>query len=113
MNIVKVERFLVMPLVLPMTQPTLQIPGTRPVLQQQQMIGGALKWSVPEWDKAGYERIQKAVDAFGSKVKGMEISDFANKLAEEVARLLPDREFSVNIGSFIIEYKPVKKEVKK
>ena len=110
MNTVKVKRFLVMPLVLPMTRPTLQIPGTRPIMQQEQIIGGALRWSVPKWDKAEYERIQKAVDAFGATVKNMEISDFVDKLAAEIAWLLPDREFSVNIGSFIVEYKPIRKE---
>jgi hypothetical protein len=102
----KVEKFLVMPIVLPITPNTLVLPGTKPLYPQQQVVGGAIRWSAPEWNKAEYERVQNKINAISAK--GIDIEVFVMKLAEMMSQLLPDREFSVQIGSFMVEYKPIK-----
>lgn len=108
----KFEKFLVMPIVVPITPNTLALPGTKPLLERQQPIGGGIKWSVKEWDKAEYERVQSKVNTLSAQ--GMSIEAFTMKLAEVMLQLLPDREWSVNIGGFGIEHKAEKKkEVKK
>jgi len=109
----KVQKFLVMPIVLPITPNTLVIPGTKPLYQQQQAVGGAVRWSVKEWNEAEYKMVQDRINAI--KAEGT-IEAFTAKLAETVAAILPGRDFSVTVGSFGIEHKAekiIKKEVKK
>jgi hypothetical protein len=108
----KFEKFLIMPLALPITPTTLVLPGTKPLYQQQQIVGGLLKWSVPEWNEAEYNRVQSKVNAISAE--GIKVENFVVKVAELMSQTFPDREFSVQIGSFIVEYKAEKKkEVKK
>lgn len=109
--IAKVQKFLMMPVVVPVTPPTLALPGTRPLLQQQQAIGGGIKWSVIEWDKAEYERVQSKVTSLSAQ--GISVEAFTEKLAEAMSQLLPDRDWEISIGSFGIEHKAIKKEAKK
>ena len=109
----KVEKFLVMPIVLPITPNTLVIPGTKPLYQQQQAIGGAVRWSVREWSEAEYKMVQGRINAI--KAEGT-IEAFTAKLAETVTTILPGRDFSVTVGNFGIEHKAekkIKKEARK
>jgi hypothetical protein len=109
----KFDKFLVMPIVVPVTPNTLVIPGTKPLYQQQQAIGGAVRWSVKEWSEAEYKMVQDRINAI--KAEGT-IEAFTAKLAETVAAILPDRDFSVTVGSFDIEHKAektIKKEARK
>ena len=110
----KFDKFIVMPIMVPITPSTLTIPGTRPMVERQQPIGGGIKWSVKEWDKAEYEKVQSRVNSLSAQ--GMSIEAFTTKLAEMMLQVLPDRDWSVNIGSFGIEHKAekiIKKEAKK
>jgi len=106
----KFDKFLVMPIVLPITPNTLVIPGTKPLYPQQQAVGGVVRWSAPDWSKSEYEKVQGKVNAISAQ--GMSIESFTMKLAELMSQLLPDRDFSVQIGSFGIEHK-TKRTVKK
>jgi hypothetical protein len=107
-NIVTTRKFMVMPIMLPFQADNLILPGTRPMLQRQGILGGEIKWSVSEWDKAEYERIEGKVNTL--KGQGMSIETFTQRIAELMSLLLPDRDFSVTIGSFSIEYEHVKEK---
>jgi hypothetical protein len=87
-----------------------------PLTQRQEAIGGLLRWTVPEWNRLEFERVQHAVETVMASSQGMDIEVFVTKLDEAVARTIPDRDFSVQIGSFGIERKAekkIKKEAKR
>lgn len=99
------EKVLIMPFVLTMT-PTIALLDPTP--QQQQAVGGIIRWSSPEWSKVEYSKVQSAFDSIKS-TSGMEIEEFVLKVAEVLEKILPDRNFSITLGTFAIEYKPKKK----
>lgn len=99
------EKVFIMPFVLTMT-PTIALPGPAP--QQQQAVGGIIRWSTPEWSKVEYSKVQLAFDSIKA-TPGIEIEEFVLKVAEVLEKILPDKNFSVALGSFAIEYKPKKK----
>ena len=94
-----------MPLVMEVTPPTLTLPNTAPVAQKRVGIGGMLRWVTPEWNKEEYERVERAVNLIMSECKGKQIEDFVMELAKAAKRIIPDRNFSINLGSFGIEHK--------
>lgn len=102
-------KFHLMPLMIPITPHTLVLPGTVPMAQRQQVIPGVLRWTTNAWSKAEYEKVQRAIEVVGAA--GMDLEDFVMKLAEAVKKVIPDREFSISVGNFGIEFKP--KEGKK
>ena len=106
------EKFLIMALALNVTPPALALPRTVPLVQKEEFIAGMLKWSVPEWKEAEFLRIQREVNNFISTTRNIEIQEYTAKLADKLEELLPDRSFSLSLGSFCIERK-VEKEVKK
>lgn len=105
-----ISKYHIMPLILTMTPHTLALPHTVPMAQRQEAIGGMLRWTVPEWNRLEFERVQHAVETVMASSQGIDIEVFVTKLDEAVARIIPDRDFSVQIGSFGIEYKGKKKE---
>jgi len=110
------SKYHIMPLVLTITPQTLSLPRTTPMVQRQEAIGGMLRWTVPEWNRLEFERVQCAVETVMASSQGMDIEMFVTKLDEAVARAIPDRDFSVQIGSFGIEHKAekkIKKEARK
>lgn len=107
--IAKFQKFLMMPIMVPIVpDDILALPGTKPLIERQQPVGGGIKWSVPDWSKAEYERVQNKVNALSCR--GISVEAFTMKLAELMLQLLPDRDWQVNTGSFVIEHKAEKKK---
>jgi len=99
------QKVFIMPFVLTMT-PTIALLDPAP--QQQQVVGGIIRWSTPEWSKVEYSKVKFAFDSIKS-TPGIEIEEFVLKVAEALEKILTDRNFSIVLGSFAVEYKPKKK----
>lgn len=99
------EKTLILPLVIGLRPQGLALPGTVPLAPQQQAVAGMVKWAAPEWDKAEYEKVQRTVDGTITTSPGIGVEKLVVKIAEAVHKAIPDRNFSVTIGSFGIEYK--------
>ena len=103
-----------MPILLNITPTPLTLPRTVPLVQRQEAVGGVLKWEIPEWNKVEYEKMQRKVTALAGSSSGIDLEMFIEKLAKEIAEMIPDREFTLQLSSFQIEHKPEKtKEAKK
>lgn len=103
----KFEKVHIMPLVLAVTPHPLAL--ATPFPQQQQAVGGVIRWTTPKWNKVEYEKIRLTVDSIMMASQGVEIEDFVMKIAEALQKIIPDRNFSVALGSFAVEYKAKKK----
>jgi len=108
----KFEKVHIMPFALNFRPHTLSLPNTAPLVERHQTIPGIVRWKTSEWNKTEYEKVQQAVDAIAVTSMGIEIEDFVTKVAEAVGKVIPNRNFTVTLGSFAIEYK-AKKEVSK
>lgn len=101
------EKVHIMPIVLTITPPALTLPGV-PMTQRQQAITGVIKWSVSDWNKAEYEKVQRRAESIMTSSSGKEIEAFITKLAMALQEILPNRSFSVSVGAFGIEHKAKK-----
>lgn len=100
------KKYHIMPLLLNITPTTLTLPQTVPLVQKQQAIGGLLKWEVLEWNKAEYERMQRKVETTLASSSGVDLEVCVEKLAKSIAEMIPNREFTLQLSSFLIEHKP-------
>jgi len=105
----KFEKVHIIGLVLTFTPSTLALPHTVPLAQRQQAVTGVVKWTAPEWSKTEYERVQRTIDSVITACSGTDIEKVVIKIAEAVAKVIPDRNFTLSIGSFGIECKGKKK----
>lgn len=99
----KFKKFLVMPIVVPTVPKTLFIPGMKTLYQQQQPLKGVLKWETPEWNEDEYKKVMEKV--YDITAEGISIEEYVINVAETFLSILPDRDFTVSIASFIAEYK--------
>lgn len=106
----KFEKTLIMPLVVALRPHGLSLPGTIPLVQQQQAIAGAVRWVTPEWDKTEYEKMQRTVDSIVTSNPGIELEKLVMKMAEAIRGVIPNRNFNLTLGSFGVDYKAKKKE---
>lgn len=109
----KFEKTLIMPLVVALRPHGLSLPGTVPLVQQQQAIAGAVRWVTPEWDKTEYEKMQRTVDSIVTSNPGIELEKLVMKMAEAICGVIPNRNFNLTLGSFGIERKVIRKEAKR
>lgn len=107
------KKFFVMPLVIGLIPPTgLTLPGTVPLMQREQAIGGVLRWPVAIWDEAEFERVGKAIDSLTQASRGKGLQDYVMAVIQVVAKAIPNREFHLEVSSFGIDYKPDERRTK-
>ncbi len=97
------KKFQLIPFTIQVIPPTLTLPHTAPMVQRQVNIPGYLKWNVEKWDKAEFQMLEQKLGTLLGTNPNMEVCDFVSKLAVEIEKVLPEREFSVSIGSFSME----------
>jgi hypothetical protein len=95
------QKILTMPIELDITPGSIKVPGQ----PRPQPIHGIIRWSVPDWDKAEYANILTEVNKLISTCFGKELYEVVEHLANLLEKRLPDRNFSISIGSFGIERK--------
>lgn len=105
------KKYHIMPIILNLTPPTLTLPYTKPMVQRQEAVGGFIKWAVAEWNQKEYEQLQNKVNTIVATSTGIRIEDFVTKLAKAVSETMPGRDFAVQLGSFGIEHKEIKRQV--
>jgi len=105
------ERVYVMPLVIGITPTTgLALPGIVPLVQREQPVGGVLRWAVPEWNKAEFERVEEAAHSVTRASQGAQLEDYVMALAQAVANAIPNREFHLEVSNFGVNYIPERRK---